>query len=65
MAAILSLFKNMISFTLILEKLETLGYKNKNFILELISKEKSEYYIKQAELVLRKQLEKTNGSNVQ
>jgi len=65
MAAILSLFKNMISFTLILEKLETLGYKNKNFILELISKEKSKYYIKHAELVLRKQLEKIHERNFQ
>lgn len=65
MAAILSLFKDIISFTLILEKLEALGYKNKDFILELISEESCANYIKQAELLLRARLRQNNETNLE
>ena len=50
--------------TLVLEKLETLGYKNKNFILELASKEDHLSYINHAELILRSFLKESNLINV-
>ena len=63
-ATLLSLFKDFISLTLVLEKLETLGYKNKNFILELASKENHLSYINHAELTLRSWLKESNSINV-
>jgi hypothetical protein len=63
-ATILSLFKDFISLTLVLEKLESLGYKNKNFILELASKESHLSYINHAELTLRSWLKESNTINV-
>ena len=64
-ASTLSLFKDFISFTLILEKLEKLGYKNKDFILELLSEESCMGYIQQAELVLRSWLRRVNKTNLE
>ena len=60
---LLSLFKDFISLTLVLEKLEILGYKNKNFILELASKEDHLSYINHAELTLRSWLKESNSIN--
>jgi|Marorgknorr_s2lv_1036017.scaffolds.fasta_scaffold01922_7 hypothetical protein len=52
----LNLFHGIISSSLILEKLEILGYRNKSFISDLMSKEISSYYLEQAKSLLRSYL---------
>ena len=52
----LSLFDGIISNSLILEKLEILGYKNIAFISDLMSEVNSSYYLEQSESLLRSYL---------